>query len=791
MADISVTLVLDDSQYTGKLNQITQNTTKFGDEAKKAADKAKSSFEEVNKGLESINSKFEGLTSAIVGVGIAEFIKSIMELGLQTTEMAEKFGISTQAMLEINQAAANAGISSEAAAKSMSKLMIAAQEAANGNQQLRNALSAVGVSQDYLRTHDASETLMKTVDAISAMKDPAQQAYLSQQLLGRAMNAASLKTYADQLHETAGTQAENAEAAEQAAQTMIKLRAFMEDVKIEVMGMIAPFLDFKDGMIDAKTVAEALVVAISGFVIIKTITTLWAGLTEVVEASRLVFKGFSMILGVIEAEAAPVIAAIAAMVAGAVSLYVAYEVATGKVSSFGQGLVELGKDLAGAVSTGWEKLKTLVGLDTDALDKNTEATKKNNEAKKAPQGTPVSSKGWPDMNAKAEAALQAQISLQNMNKDLALQRLDLELQLVGSSDDERKSRLAAFDATTKYYNEVASITKRIAELQAEDKTGKTQPHTVEIAMLTQQLSLLKNQKDAVEAKTKAIVSGQEANKFDVELLKLQAEAQQKLNDLKLTYSEYTMTSDEKELANVQKIYEARVKSLKDTAVSTYGPNWQQNTDAVAKYNEGIQQADASMKQLKDQTQANIDQSRNFATAWDKSIKQFNEDSTNGAKAADTIFKDMTSGIENAFTNFAKTGKLSFSDLMSTMTEDFIKFEVRMMESQVFKMLGGDASSGGSMLSGFAKMLGFANGGIIPTNGPVLVGENGPELLTGAAGMNVVPNSQLEQGGGDTHIHNYNIQAVDAKSVSQLFSDHRMTMFGLVEQARRELPMRTR
>jgi len=47
------------------------------------------------------------------------------------------------------------------------------------------------------------------------------------------------------------------------------------------------------------------------------------------------------------------------------------------------------------------------------------------------------------------------------------------------------------------------------------------------------------------------------------------------------------------------------------------------------------------------------------------------------------------------------------------------------------------------------------------------------------------------GGGDTHNHFYNIQAVDAKSVAQLFAENRQTMFGLVEQARRELPMRAR
>jgi len=44
--------------------------------------------------------------------------------------------------------------------------------------------------------------------------------------------------------------------------------------------------------------------------------------------------------------------------------------------------------------------------------------------------------------------------------------------------------------------------------------------------------------------------------------------------------------------------------------------------------------------------------------------------------------------------------------------------------------------------------------------------------------------------GNTYITN-NISAIDSKSVAQLFAENRRTLFGNVEQARRELPMRTR
>jgi hypothetical protein len=91
-----------------------------------------------------------------------------------------------------------------------------------------------------------------------------------------------------------------------------------------------------------------------------------------------------------------------------------------------------------------------------------------------------------------------------------------------------------------------------------------------------------------------------------------------------------------------------------------------------------------------------------------------------------------------------------------------------------------------------SLLGFAEGGVIQTNKPVLVGEYGPELISGAAGRTVTPNNKLFGGSSpqNTYITN-NISAIDSKSVAQLFAENRSVLFGNVERARRELPMRTR
>jgi hypothetical protein len=84
-------------------------------------------------------------------------------------------------------------------------------------------------------------------------------------------------------------------------------------------------------------------------------------------------------------------------------------------------------------------------------------------------------------------------------------------------------------------------------------------------------------------------------------------------------------------------------------------------------------------------------------------------------------------------------------------------------------------------------MGFANGGMIPTNGPVLVGERGPELLSGVGGRSVTPNDAL---GGTTTV-TYNINAVDAVSFRNLIASDPEFMFAVTEQGRRRQPSQRR
>ena len=106
------------------------------------------------------------------------------------------------------------------------------------------------------------------------------------------------------------------------------------------------------------------------------------------------------------------------------------------------------------------------------------------------------------------------------------------------------------------------------------------------------------------------------------------------------------------------------------------------------------------------------------------------------------------------------------------------------------IMGGGGGGGGILSTLFdigASLFGFANGGVIPNNKPVIVGERGPELLFGAGGMGVMSN-QDSFGGGSTVV-TYNINAVDAMSFKALVASDPSFIYAVTQQGAKGMPTR--
>jgi lambda family phage tail tape measure protein len=187
--------------------------------------------------------------------------------------------------------------------------------------------------------------------------------------------------------------------------------------------------------------------------------------------------------------------------------------------------------------------------------------------------------------------------------------------------------------------------------------------------------------------------------------------------------------------------------------------------------------------LKEKTTILYNESRTFERGWKQALSEYVDDATNAATQAQRIFQKATQGMEDSIVSFAKTGKFEFKSFVNSILEELLRSQVRQLIGQLFNIGG---SGGGGSKSTIGRLLGFANGGIIPTNGPVIVGERGPEIISGAAGRNVTPNNQL----GGTNV-TYNIQAVDASSFKQLVARDPAFLYAVTQQGAKSIPQTRR
>jgi lambda family phage tail tape measure protein len=92
-------------------------------------------------------------------------------------------------------------------------------------------------------------------------------------------------------------------------------------------------------------------------------------------------------------------------------------------------------------------------------------------------------------------------------------------------------------------------------------------------------------------------------------------------------------------------------------------------------------------------------------AYDREIYLLS-DAFKRQEAYGQAFQNLFSGMADAIVNFAKTGKLSFGDLITNMITDLVRFELRLQTLKMYESMGG--SSG--IIKGVKSLFGFADGG---------------------------------------------------------------------------------
>ncbi len=261
------------------------------------------------------------------------------------------------------------------------------------------------------------------------------------------------------------------------------------------------------------------------------------------------------------------------------------------------------------------------------------------------------------------------------------------------------------------------------------------------------------------------------------------EEEQRLNDLmdqRNGFLNNNVTATDLERKRAQDLFDLeqeRLRVLRQIALIKDLPE----ADRLAREKEINAIFDQRRQKTQAQQQVETELMGNFEAGFQRAYRQYAEDSRNAFEIAGRTFSKITQSMEDNIVDFAKTGKFEFKGFLASILEDLLRSQVRQLISQLF----GSMSGNNNLVSGFGKLLGFASGGIIPTNGPVIVGERGPELLVGASGSRVIPNDQL---GGGQYV-TYNISAVDAASFKALVARDPGFIHAVASQGARTVPAR--
>ena len=261
--DISITMGLDDTQVLSELNKLGTTVNTVAGNIKLKMQEVSESIATVGEAVKASSETFEKFGAVVIGIGFAEFVRGAFEAASQAVNTASSLGISTQSYMEMSTAMVAAGKKSEDLGIALSKMEIAAGKAADGNQQMITAFARVGISMDYLKTHDASETFNKIAKALADMKSPSEKALVMQELLGKGFKGADLENYVKQYEKLNGTMAGSAEATEKAAEFTDQLKEGIRQLQVKVIEIIEKLTGLRgddvSGILGSKKAAELLV----------------------------------------------------------------------------------------------------------------------------------------------------------------------------------------------------------------------------------------------------------------------------------------------------------------------------------------------------------------------------------------------------------------------------------------------------------------------------------------------------------------------------------------------------
>jgi hypothetical protein len=799
------------------------------------------SLKNVQKQTQEVSEAFSNLGDILAGLLTGALIAESMQLATVMNNLSKSTGIALDSIVGFSQAFSAAGGTTERAADGISDLVKNLGDAARGSKELQNAFAQAGVSLTDLGTLSERDVLRKTIAGLAAMPDSARRTSTAMQLMGESVKGVDLQRLnrdLDSFTQAAGPNASAIQASAEAQKSLSQNLANLNTALTKVLEPLNKIIAAVQISVPSFESLIRIVLALGGGLL--ALTGGLRGLNSVFDtvSKSLIYltgrgqsssqalkdlgKDLSGVSGTWKRYSDSITGATTAKVkfktvllstvfglarfitrlSGVVAIAYSVAEAVNLVIKSFTGFDALGA-LGGLIAKGWDAAKKALGIYQKETENESAA---ETQRLKAMNDRAEAAKQFTDrmvvLNAEEKKAIQDSIRAMQVANSETLKRINLQTSLLRATDEQRFAVETTTEAEQSY---LKAIEPMLAKIQAIREQGNKATAT-DIALLpTLEAGIAKISKEyeaqvpalraAISARIEEMQIAKELELVSARLTKqaeIRAATEQSVNDIILggqqrindAYNQAALTglpAIKAQLAQIAKEEENIALAARRRIAEQMGDDTTGIDEAMARINA----AAAVITERRQQAARQIYEEQNsFTAGWARAFSEYSATATNAATQAQNIFSTVTKGIEDAFVNFAKTGKLSVKDLFKSIAETILRSQI---QSLLVRTFGGGGGGGGSFLGNlFSAFLGGgrAGGGPVSAGRAYTVGESGPETFVPTGAGTIVP------GGGATSV-TYNINAVDAASFRSMIAQDPEFLFAVTEQGRRRQPSQRR
>ena len=696
------------------------------------------SLEKLSNSVSGIQQKFANLKGAIIAGGFAALGQGALRMADDLQDLSNATGIATGRLLEFKKALTTSGGQADAMPNAINQFVRSVDEAAQGSLKAQDSFRQLGISLNDLRSLGEQELLVKTLEEIGKIEDPSRRAALMMDKFGKSFKTVNPAELAQKLRDSAGSADKYAQSIERAAELNDQLAIAAGTVKMAFLEAFSPaigiLVSFNKAMEEGKGTMDALITALKllGAAIIIAFTV--SGIGAFVRVIGTIGRGLSAIMP-------------AATIAGNTLKSIFQAQGPVMVALRGVGA------LLGVIVGG---LASIAGMTNAFESPSNDGSKSEKEASDAAKEQARAQREVTDALAKKVAEIRRiSDAFAKTNAD-QLDNINLDNQLIGKSKEYQETIRAQEAIFKRAADEADKLRIAKENLTEEEQRGGLG------AIYDEQIAKIQKLAAADAERVTRMVENnsklQNLEQFRLFGIQNQIDKSKELQQVQDDIAKLGLSEIEKKYYDITAAARASAKAAIDAEAARRGSPL---TGAEQKkyYDEALKGTEA----LKEKQGELYAESRKFSTGWSNALNEFVDNATNAATQAQQIFSKVTSSMEDAFVNFAKTGKFEFKSMINSIIEDLLRMQIKATMAKVMGLGGGTGATGG--LFGGKIIPGIlASGGPVSSNRPYIVGERGPELFMPGVNGQMFPNSAL---GGSGQSVVYNIQAVDAPSFQAL------------------------